>query len=469
MLRFRRPIAVTAATAAIAALGAAVTASGAISSGTPSQASNAVAAADAGFSGSGGLWGDLPGGVAARPYIRSLSVINGSVATPVIVDGTPTAPPTQTGDVTAVVAPFNLCRAGESPGPGRCYATPNRVGITLGYVDGGSVETDFATPGAPLRQPVDAGTVFDLTIGLNTLGTTLRWSWLNGRLDYWSATGLGREDAQIHVRLRPVVTPAIDWSLVPSNGCTATPIRDCAIAQSQGQTLSASMVLSLDDTLDASLTGAVFATRGAVAGFLQPSGTSDAPVLDLQVASAHLTAAGAPQTGELSALIPAQALLNLYGVPPADAAAFFTTRRTGDAGTQNAPTFTRWTAAANGTDGLLVDVSGITFSAPTYAVARRAAAVRTSALRAGGRTTVTAGGLRSCRARACTVTVMRIPSRTAGRASVVGSARTSVVGSFFLTVPAARLGPGSRYTLVYRSAAGTKRGTLVTTALGTVS
>ena len=445
---------------------AAAVATGAMFSGTPSQATNDGSSASAGYSGSNGLWGDMAGGVAARPFVESLSVINGGVATPVITDGTASAPATQDGDVTAVVAPVNLCRSDQAPQPGQCYRTPNRVGIALGYDNRDAVGTDFASPEVPLRQTVDRNTVFDMTIRLNTLGKTLRWTWLNGGLEYWSATGLGQDAAEIHVRFRPVITPSIDWNTVPANGCTGTPIRDCAIAQSQGETLSANMVLSLDDTLDSSLTGAVFATQGAVSGFLLPSGDASAPVLDLQMASAHLTAAGTPQTGGLTALIPAQSLLNLYGVQPADASRFFTTTRSGDAGTQSAPTFTRWTAAANGTDGLLVSVSDITFSAPTYALARRTPPPRTSAKRRGATTTITAAAVRACRRKACTATILRIGSRVAAKATRVGSTRTTPSGAVLLEVPARRLKARSRYTLVLRHAAGTQKGRLVTTAVG---
>jgi len=444
----------------------AAVATGAVFSGMPDQATNDRSAADAGFPGASGLWADMPGGVAARPYVASLSVVNGGTTTPLIVNGTASAPATQPGDVTAVVSPLNLCAPGQTPRQGSCYATPNRVGIALGYAGNGPVGTDFANPEAPPRQTVDADTVFDMTIRLNTLGRTLRWTWMNGDLEYWRATNLGRDDAEIHVRFRPVVTPNIDWSLVGPTGCTATPIRDCDVPRSQGQTLSANMVLSLDDTLPDALTGAVFATEGAISGFLEPTGTAEAPVLDLQMASAHLTAAGAPQTGELRALIPASSLLNLYGVLPADAARFFTTRRVGDPGTQSAPTFTRWTAAGEGTDGLLLSVSDITFSAPSYAVARRTSAPRTSARRRGASTVVTAAAVRACRARACTATILRLGSSVGAKATRVATARTTATGALSVAVPAKRLGARARYTLVLRRATGAGKGTLVTTAVG---
>jgi hypothetical protein len=454
----------------IAALGLAAAAGhAAIQAGTPSQASNDGSAADAGFSGSAGLWGDLPGGVAARPFIRSLSVVNGGVATPVITDGIAAAPAVQNGDVTAVVSPLNLCRTGQAPSQGRCYTSPNRVAVAFGYANNGNVGTDFANPETPLRQTVTPDTVFDVTIALNTLGSTLRWTWVNGGLERWTASRLGRDDAEIHLRVRPVVTPAIDWNAVPANGCTATPINNCDIPQSQGETLSANLVLSLDDTLDPALTGAVFATEGAIAGFLQPSGDASAPVLDLQIASAHLTAAGSPQTGAITALIPAQALLNLYGVLPADAATFFRATRSGAAGTQSAPSFRRATVAADGTDGLRVAISDITFSAPTYALSRTVKAPRTSARRRGALTTVTAPAVKACRAAACTATVMRLPSALKAKAVRAGSGRTTASGTLALSLPSSRLARGSRYSLVLRYAAGPKKGRLVTTAVGTTS
>lgn len=464
----RRTRAIAIAAASLGALGSlGALASAQIPAGTPSQATNDRTAAEAGF-GSSGLWGDLPGGVAARPYISSLSLVNGGVTTPVILDGLPSSPAAQDGDVTAVVAPFNLCRADQPPQAGQCYPTPNRVGIALGYVDRGAVGTDFSRPEVPLRQVVTAETVIDMTIRLNTLGRTLRWSWLNGALESWAPSGLGRDDAEVRVRFRPVVTPAIDWSLVPGNGCTATPIRDCAIAQSQGETLSANIVLSLDDSLDPSLTGAVFATEGAVAGFLQPGGTPSAPVLDLQIASSHLTSSGALQRGALTALIPAQSLVNLYGVPSADAPGLFTARRTGDAGTQSAPVFRRATTARDGTDGLRVDISDITFSAPTYAVARRVRAPRTGTIRRGRTTTVTATAVAACRASACTASLAVIPSRLGRTTTPIAASRTSASGAVSIPVPSARLRAGSRYVLVLRRASGPTRRALVTSAVGTV-
>ena len=63
-------------------------------------------------------------------------------------------------------------------------------------------------------------------------------------------------------------------------------------------------------------------------------------------------------------------------------------------------------------------------------------------------------------------TILRIGSRVAAKTTPVGSTRTTASGAVLLKVPARRLQARSRYTLVLRHAAGKKKGTLVTTAVG---
>ncbi|MSZ81387.1 MAG: hypothetical protein F2713_07440, partial [Actinobacteria bacterium] len=79
-------------------------------------------------------WANMTGGVAARPYVTALSVINGGVSTPVITAGTATAETNvPAGRIAVAISPSNLCRDGQTPAQGQCYATPNRIGITVGY------------------------------------------------------------------------------------------------------------------------------------------------------------------------------------------------------------------------------------------------------------------------------------------------------------------------------------------------
>ena len=78
-----------------------------------------------------GGWGNMPGGVASRPYVLSLSVTNGATTTSVISNGTTTPPSTSPGDVTATIEPYNLCTEAQVPGVDPCYSSPNRVSVSL--------------------------------------------------------------------------------------------------------------------------------------------------------------------------------------------------------------------------------------------------------------------------------------------------------------------------------------------------
>jgi hypothetical protein len=445
-----------------------VPATASVGDGMPGQAQVDLAATDPANSMHSPGWADVPGGVAARPYVSELTVINGGTTNPVITSGDTTPPTTSTGGVTAVVSPFNLCQAGQTPAQGVCYTTPNRVGLTVGYATNSGMGYNFADPSVAVNPTVDANTVIDMTVALNTLGSSLRWTWVNGDLLYWQTTNLGHNNAAVHIRFRPGTAPYVA-QFPASNGCTATPMRDCDIPRADGQVLTASMVFSLDDTLDPALTGAAFATQNAIAGLLAPGGTQAAPTLDIQASSTHTKADGSPQLGTVQAFLPAAALLNLYGIVPGDAGTAFTTTRTGDAGTNNAPTYTPWTAAANGSDGLLVTVTGITFSVPTYKVAGRLRAVRSQARVRRNKTTLTATVPGCTRKSNCLVTVYDLGPQRSAR--FVATQRTALANQrlksagLSLTTPVSRLRKGDRYLLVVHS---TKTGRLLVSTAGTV-
>jgi hypothetical protein len=438
-----------------------------IPDGMPTQSSADLAYADPDNNSGQAGWADLAGGVAARPYVTSLTVVNGVTSTPVIVGGTTTPPVTSAGSVSTVVSPSNLCRHGQSPSPGVCYATPNRVGLTIGYDAGnGTLGGDFANPSVAVSPTVDSATVFDLTIALNTLGRSLRWTWVNGDLLYWRTTNLGANNATVRIRFRPATAPYVAH-FPDGNGCSATPIRDCALTgNADGETLGASLVLSLDNTLDPALTGAVFATRNAISGYLAPALGAAGPTLDIQAASTHTRADSSPQLGTVQALLPAAALLNLYGVLPADATSLFTTIRTGDAGTNNPPTYRAWTEASNGSEGLLVTVSGITFSVPKYKVKGKLAAVATSARTVRGITTVSATVPACTKSTPCAATVYRLSAAkySTARSGVLWNTRVAAKG-VALRIPATKLRKNDRYLLVLRAV---RTGRLVASTLGTV-
>ncbi|MFI5496750.1 hypothetical protein [Actinoplanes sp. NPDC051859] len=427
------------------------------SDGIQTQAELDAAHGTEGNSSNQGGWADLAGGLTARPYVTSLSLTNGDTTTEVLSGGQPVATPVDPGGIGAVVAPVNLCPAGQPEQPGTCYATPNRVAITLVYGADGGNGWDFSSERAAAATPaVTEDTVVDMTVALNSLGKNLRWSQLNGHLLDWRTDNLGQDDATVHVRFRPAVLPAVDWSTLPANGCTATPINNCDIAQAQSERLGASLLFSLDDTLDPALTGAVFATQNALAGYLQPGGTAAAPLLDIQAASTHLTSSGELQRGTIEAFLPAGALLNLYGVLPTDTPYFFSTTRTGSAGTNDAPTYTPWTASADRSEGVLITVNNITFSVPTYRVKNRLKPVSTTA-KASGRTTTVRAGAPGCTPKSpCRVSLYEVGRSKAARYSATRTAvvqnRTVTTKSLSLGVRSATLAKGDRYLLVVRNA-----------------
>ncbi|MCX5972912.1 MAG: hypothetical protein NTV27_05170, partial [Chloroflexi bacterium] len=165
--------------------------------GMPDQAWLEKSNAELGSQTMPGNWYDLesPADLSSRPYVEYLTISNevGS-ATGIVSGGTvSTTMNAAAGSLGLVVTPFNLCDKDRTPTPQttNCYATPNRVGITLAYRKGdGQVGYNFSRPndgqnpgtdvtlkdndGNPIV--IDENTEIGITINLNTIGKTLRWS-----------------------------------------------------------------------------------------------------------------------------------------------------------------------------------------------------------------------------------------------------------------------------------------------------
>ena len=446
------------------------TAATTFSDGTPSQGVEDLAASAAAGANGGSGWGDWSSGVSARPYVTSLSVINGGTTTQVVQNGTiaSSEAATASGALTTVVTPTNLCRAGQTAAPGVCYSSPNRVQVTLAYGNPGTpspgaigtppVGFNFLAPNVPTTTPitptVNASSTIDMTINLNGLGSALRWSWVDGDLLYWQVSGSGT-GTTVHLQFHPALAPVVAGQ-ANSSGCTATPITGCSVNQATANVLTASVMFSVDNTLPASLAGAVFATQQAVFGFLQPGGTATAPTLGYQVSSSHNQSDGAtPESGTLEALIPSAALLNLYNLLPADAASVLTVTRDGDTGTNNPTTLSTWTAATNGTDGLFVKVTGITFSVPDYVVAGSLPQIVMHSSVRSGKTTIKAK-IATCKASSkCVATLYDLGASTSGSsvttATPVLKNRRLSGRSFALVVRSSKLPKGHRYLMEIHS------------------
>jgi hypothetical protein len=161
-------------------------------------------------------------------------------------------------------------------------------------------------------------------------------------------------------------------------GCSQVPVMACPYTQNTHEILSASLTLSLDNTLDEVFTGALFSSTRSYMGSLmvQPGET---PQMTYGVSAPQTWSDGTTNAASLSAVLSDASLLNFYGATPeVVATAEFQTgalnlART-DGGTQGAITWTRWTADLQGIDGWLVTIPDIRF----------VAAVSTSGVRAFG-------------------------------------------------------------------------------------
>lgn len=410
-----------------------------------------------------GGWGSLPGGVGARPVVRSLVVANGDALRTVIdnPDGVPVPEASEGLDV--VVTPVNLCRPDQEPSqPGQpimgptCYATPNRISISIGYTDGEQLRTNFADPSAA-GLFIGEETQFDLTLDLNTLGKSLRWTWLQGEPTYWRTTNLGQEDATLRVRFKARMTPIAFNEGGGQGGCSAIPVwPTCDFPEAQEYRLQANLILSLDETLDPAFTGSLFATENAYIGSLEASNTQTGPQMTWGIA-APVTVDGDSNKPRLWAVVPDAALLNYFGLPPEVDPSVALGGAIDSASAKPRLTWQPWSSDLQGTDGWLVQtsalavdqteadsggqslraadgrarVSALVAEAVTINVRRKAAAPQVSArqVKVGKPTGVsftgTATHARACKGATCRIVISRV--RSAVSASTQQLATASAV------------------------------------------
>ena len=404
------------------------------------------------MSGTGGAqdgnWDDLQGGVTNRPYVQRLAVVNAGVETVLLENGTTASSLSNTpGSVGVVISPTNLCDSTEDPNDSNnnCYSSPNRIQVTLVYRKSvGQVGYNLSFPNdgdqgalsgnaVPLQSfdgstpiTIDANTTIDLTLALNTLGQSLRWTWLNGIPSFWQLNSLGEQAATLRLKFKPAVQPAVHYQSQPgSSSCTAIPVTSCNISRSNSDWLGATMVLSLDQTLSSGMTGALFATEGAVIGSVDASTdpTLGLPGLNYGLASSHSNYLNVERSATLRAFIPAAGLVQVLGYPSFTEGVGATTspstvisvQRT-DATSTSTNALEVWSESTHGENGLLVTISGVTFSAPQYRVKAKTGTPKVPTVSlARNKYSFTlqgssSGVLKSCKTKTCTVTVYRAPA-----------------------------------------------------------
>jgi len=342
--------------------------------GMPSQSIFDKAAAPNDYA---GFWGDAPGGVAGRPYVKTLNVINAGVSTPVVTGGTASTPEATTpGTIAAVISPTNLCKTGQSGQ--QCYSSPNRLSLMIGYVKGqGQVGFNFSNPttsnGAalPLSATVNADTVVEIVVNMNTWGTNLRWSWMNASPQFWKVDNIGQPASEITLRFKMVTGPSqMCDSRIPVESCD--PAQAARNYSSRGynpeKVLMFTSVLSLDSTgVSAEFNGSLFASSNADIGSLLTTSTqSGAPALTYGIIGpSELN--GAPNLATFNAFVSDASLLSYFGVTPdvvtteafRDSALAISRADGGSSGTS---TWSRWDAATYGSDGWYLSIGDIAFN-----------------------------------------------------------------------------------------------------------
>lgn len=342
-----------------------------------------------------GQWGDVTGGVAGRPYVKTLSVTPYDTATKTygtkidyVTNGkVDTATSQNPGDITMTITPYNVCGGQTTSG---CYASPNRLGATIGYVKGpNQMGADFTNPSvASVKDVMQEGSLVEVVINMNTWGSTLRWTWLNGIPTYWKIDRLGQPDAEVTMKFALTTGPSqLCDTRIPVEGCDPS---KAGANYAPTEMLKTDFIFSLDDTgVDATFNGTLFASRNADLGSLEavPVGS---PTLGLTYGVTGASElSGKENVGTFYAFVSDNSLLNYFGVtqdvldsPDFRSSSTLAVTRA-DKGGQGETVWERMTADAFGSAGYLLTVMDIRFNG--VAVAQAAGATKPALFKVGNK------------------------------------------------------------------------------------
>jgi hypothetical protein len=250
-----------------------------------------------------------------------------------------------------------------------------------------------------------------MTIGLNTVGKKLGWTWMNGTPTFWKTENLGQDNGTARVKFSLSDAPGVDYQDPNAQKCTTIPVSVCDAEKSTQDTLGMQMVLSLDTTLSAAFAGALFATNAAVIGSLDVSG-GETPSLTYGIAAPHKLSDGTVRKGKFYGILSDAVLESQFKIATTETdmtkllsvARTAESKSTADAGTDTV-TWTKWNATDNGTDGRLVTISDISFSAPKFKVTKVGSSSSSSTMSTGGSVLKAPTGLKfTTKARTITLT-----------------------------------------------------------------
>ncbi len=321
-----------------------------------------------------GQWGDVTGGVTGRPYVKYLAVTPYNTTTKTygtkieyITNGTVSTPTSRTvGDIAMSLTPYNVC-GGQTTS--NCYSAPNRIGAMIGYVKGnGQLGADFSNPSvASVKDVMQEGSLIEVVINMNTWGSTLRWTWLNGIPTFWKVDNLGQANAEVSMKFTLTTGPSqVCDTRIPVEGCDPS---KAGPNFAPTEMLKTDFVFSLDETgVDATFNGTLFASRNADLGSLEavPLGS---PTLGLTYGvSGSSELSSKPNVATFYAFVSDTSLLNYFGVtqdvlesPDFRSSSTLAVTRA-DKGGQGESVWERMNATDFGTAGYLLTVMDIQFN-----------------------------------------------------------------------------------------------------------
>lgn len=244
------------------------------------------------------------------------------------------------------------------------FANARKVGLFVYRRDGINAHMDLAGAETPGGDPITADSEISITVDFRTLAQYYSFSLVHGDVLDWQPTGLGTEDAQLSVTMRPTTTPLVDYEAEGAQFCTATP-PVCEVESSEMDVLSASFDMDFDqEGAFAAFTGSYFGLTGATGGFVQASGNT----LQATLGGPHFLEDGTTlNQGRLQAFLPDSVLENILQLnsETADESSFSVAREEDGEVVQDDAPFS--VTPVDG--GLVIEMTDFHFSTPTFVIA----------------------------------------------------------------------------------------------------
>jgi hypothetical protein len=319
---------------------------------------------------------DKRAGAAGRPFIKTLKFIPDDGSDTLVFVADEAAPATQAavaGDLVAHVTPTNLC--GQAYGSSQCYDSPNRAGVMFGCFISSNEATGKLSSTEAGCDKYSKG-VIDVTVSLQTWKDVASWSWLNGKLEYYE---FDEDVGLLRYKIRPQESVEFpDVSTLGSQCCTCDIPERCDVQKAKDHYYGVSIVIqfAVQGSSSPTLPWAVFASVNAwfatvfVTSSINDKGKS-VRALNYAAVGAHFKSDGTTLTkGSMQAFLPKSAYQKTWPSLTGDAMAKDKLKFAPSGDTKAAESVDVQVTGKGefGTVGLLFNISGQTFSVPTYAI-----------------------------------------------------------------------------------------------------